>query len=175
MKKILFFLSLATVTFFISYYFSYPKLLRDVKKADTLGIVKEIKNINIQGVENPINASIEEYLDSYIMAFRINEKGSNHIAISFLDKNFNEIGLFKKIDVKSEHAEDARIFKYGDDYFLIYNDKLPIEHNARAMNLAKINDKTLHLDYKTVLDQHIKIVEKNWTPFIAKNEIHFAY
>lgn len=175
MKRIFFFLSLGVLAFFISYYFSLPKLLRNVKKADQLGIVKEIKNINIQRVENPINASIEEYLDNYIVAFRIDKNEINSIGITFLDKNFEEIGLFKKVDVKSSAAQDARIFKYSNDYFLIYNDKLPIEHNSRAMNLAKLNDKTLTIDYKTILDQHIKIIEKNWTPFIYNNELHFAY
>lgn len=176
MKKIVFFISLGIFTFLISnFYFSHPKLLRNVSKADKIGIVKDVKEIKIKNVKNPLNASIEEYLDNYILAFRINEKKSSYIGISFLDKNFEEIGNFKKIDVETNSAEDPRIFKFKNDYFLLYNDTLPIKHFSRAMHLAKINLNTFNIDYKTVLDQHIKTVEKNWVPILSQNELLFGY
>ncbi|KKL16195.1 hypothetical protein LCGC14_2498010 [marine sediment metagenome] len=134
--------------------------------------IKRLVNnfLKIKNVKNPLNVSIEEYFDNYILAFRINENESSYIGISFLDKNFEEIGDFKKIDVESDKAQDPRIFKFKNDYFLIYNDVLPIEHFARAMHLAKINLKNFIIDYRTVLDQHIKAVEKNF-PDIDKFSI----
>jgi len=176
MKKIFFYISIAIFTFLIThFFFSSDKKLKNVSKADKIGIVKEIKDIKIKNVKNPLNVSIENYSDNYILAFRVNENKSSYIGISFLDKNFNEIGNFKKIDVQTTSAEDPRIFKFKNDYFLLYNDKLPIEHFSRAMHLAKINLKNFNIDYKTVLDQHLKIVEKNWVPIIAQDNLLLAY
>ncbi|HEU64483.1 MAG TPA: hypothetical protein ENH96_03740 [Chlamydiae bacterium] len=170
MKKIIFYISIAIFTFLtVHFFFSSDKKLKNVSRADKIGIVKEIKEIKIKNVKNPLNVSIEEYFDNYILAFRINENESSYIGISFLDKNFEEIGDFKKIDVESDKAQDPRIFKFKNDYFLIYNDVLPIEHFARAMHLAKINLKNFIIDYRTVLDQHIKAVEKNWVPIISED------
>jgi predicted GH43/DUF377 family glycosyl hydrolase len=158
------------------YFLSYPKILRTLPKADKIGIVKEIKEIKIQNLNNPINACIEEYKDNnYILTFKINENDLTYIAISILDENLNEIKEYKKIDVQTKSAQDARIFKFNDDYYLIYNDKLPIKHLCRAMHLAKFNDQTFRIEYKTILDQHIKTIEKNWVPFIFQNKIFLAY
>ncbi len=171
MKKIVFYLSIAIFTFLIFHFFFSPnKKLKTVPKAEKIGIVKTIKDIKIKDVKHPLNASIENYLDDYIVAFRIDENKSSYIAISFLDKNFEEIGNYKKIDVQTNTAEDPRIFKFKNDYFLFYNDVLPIKHFARAMNLAKINLQDYSLDYKTTLDLHIKRVEKNWVPIICEEK-----
>jgi len=176
MKKYLFYISIAILSFLCSYYFfSTPKLLRNIQRADKLQIVKGVKEIKIKNVDNPINASIDEFFDNYILAFRVNENNSSYIGLSFLDENFEEIGLFKKIDVMSKTAEDPRIFKFKNDFFLIFNDKLPIEHFARTMYLAKINRYTFEIDYKTPLDQHIKAIEKNWVPFISEDNLLLAY
>ncbi|NGX34706.1 MAG: hypothetical protein K1060chlam1_01059 [Candidatus Anoxychlamydiales bacterium] len=176
MKKIIFYISLGIFTFLISnFFFKADKKLKNIAKADTIGIVTEIKNIKIKNVKNPLNASIEEYFDNYILSFRIDENNSSYIGVSFLDQNFEEIGHFQKIDVQTNSAQDPRIFKFKNDYFLLYNDKLPIEHFARAMHLAKINLKNFIIDYKTILDQHIKTVEKNWVPIIDQKKLLLAY
>lgn len=175
-KKI--FVSLIITVFLVRifFYFSYPKILREVKTADKIGIVQKIKDIKIQNINNPINACIEDYKDNkYILSFRINEKSSRYIGVSQLDENFDEIKSYSKIDVGTNTAEDARIFKYNNDYFLIYNDQLPIEHLCRGMHLAKLNDQTNKIEYKTILDQHIQIIDKNWTPFIFQKKIFLAY
>lgn len=177
MKK-KFFLTILFGIFLIRllYFLSYPKILREVEKADKAGIVKKVKEIKIKNIDNPINASLESYEnDHYILSFRINEKSSSYIGVSILDQNLEETGLYKKIDVKSPSAEDARIFKFNKDYFLIYNDELPIKHLCRAMHLAKLNNQTFEIEYKTILDQHIKTIEKNWVPFIFKNKLFLAY
>jgi predicted GH43/DUF377 family glycosyl hydrolase len=180
MKKILIIAALLSVFLIkIYYYYSYPKILRNVKKSDEIGIVKAIKEIKINGVSNPINGSLENYNNIYILTFRINEKvnkkENNYIGITYLDESFNEIVPFKKIDVKSSNAEDPRIFKFKSDYYLIYNDQMPIDHPFRVMHLAKLNNKNDKVEYITPLDQQIKIVEKNWSPFIYENSIYLSY
>jgi len=175
-KKIFFSLLLVVCLLRLLYFLSYPKILRKINKADKIGIVKTIKEIKIQNIKNPINACIEDYKDNkYILSFRIVEKSSTFIGISFLDQNLNEIKNYKKIDTKSTASEDARIFKFNNDYFLIYNDLMPIAHFCRTIHLAKLNDQTLEIEYKTILDQHIKTVEKNWSPFIYQNKLFFTY
>ncbi len=177
MKKKLIISFLFGVLLIRSFYFlSYPKILREVEKADKIGIVQQIKEIKIQNINNPINACIEDYKDNnFILSFRINDQSSTYIAVSLLDQNLNEIKSYNKIDIQSSTAEDARIFKFKNDYFLIYNDKLPIQHLCRAMHLAKLNDQTFKIEYKTVLDQHIKVIEKNWVPFIFQDKLFLAY
>lgn len=176
MKKILISFLVAALCIKVLFFFSYPKLLRNVKKADKIGIVKEIKEIKIKNVLNPINACIEEYKDNtYLLSFRINEKTSSYIGLTQLDKNFNEIKDYTKIDTLTKTAEDARIFKYNNDYFLMYNDQLAIEHIYRTMHLAKLNEALNKIEYKTSLDLHIKPVEKNWTPFIYQNKLFLTY
>jgi predicted GH43/DUF377 family glycosyl hydrolase len=160
----------------IFYFLSYPKILREVKKADKIGIIKEVKEIKVQNIPNPINACIENYKDNnFVLSFRINDKSSTYIGLTFLDQNLNEITPYKKINAETSSAEDARVFKFNNDFFLLYNDKLPIEHLCRAMCLAKLKDQTFEIEYKTILDQHIRTIEKNWTPFVFQNKLFLAY
>lgn len=175
-KKIIISLLFGIFVIRILYYLSYPKILREVDKADKIGIVKDVKEIKIKNITNPINACIEDYKDNkYIVSFRINDNASSYVALTFFDQNFNEINTFNKIDLGTKTAQDARVFKYQNDYFLIYNDKLPIEHLCRAMHIAKLNDQTNKIEYKTILDLHIQLIEKNWTPFIFQNKLFLAY
>ncbi len=152
----------------LSYFKAIPKELKNVPRADKIGMVLDIKKIIINNIENPINSSIIESNEKdYLVAFRFREEfdsSDNYIGIALLDENFNQIGEYKKIDVNSSKAEDPRIYKHKNDFFLIYNDTMPIAHYARAMYIAKLNPEFTP-EYITCLDQHIKPVEKNWVPF----------
>lgn len=177
MKKNIIILVIFTILCVRLFYFlSCPLILRNIDRADKIGIVKQIKEIKLRNIKNPVNACIENYKDNkYILSFRTNDRSSSYIGISILDQNLNEIKTYKQIDVNTSTAEDSRIFKYNNEYFLLYNDRLPIEHCCRAMHLAKLNDNTFKIEYKTVLDQHIKTVEKNWVPFVSQEKILLAY
>ncbi len=174
MKKIFslifFALSVSALLFF---YKSPHKKLRKVPFSDKNQIVLEVLDLDLINVKNPINSSIESFGNDFLLTYRINEKDASYIGLSILDKNLKEKD-FKKIDVNSKSAEDPRIFKFKNDYFLIFNDKLDIKHNCRVMFIAKLNKK-FEIEYKTPLYLHIKPVEKNWTPFTYKNRLHLSY
>ncbi len=175
MRSKLLFLSVLFMTgSFLYYYFSFPKELKKVPLSEKKGLVLDIKNINLKNI-NPVNTSIEKYLNNdYIIAYRIREKNSDFIGIAILDENFKVKKEPIKIDVKSTKAEDPRIFKYKNEYFLLYNDILPIKHYCRVMKIAKLT-KDFKVEYQTSLDLHIKPVEKNWVPFVKDNKLLLSY
>ncbi|MBN2478683.1 MAG: hypothetical protein JXA94_00480 [Parachlamydiales bacterium] len=163
--------------FFILLFYVFnpsPRKLKRISLADSTGIVTDIKNIKVEGVENVINTSLVDYKDGYLIVFRKNENKKSYIALCELDKNFKQTSPYKIIDVKSSFAEDPRIFQFSNDYFLIYNDKVPIKHNYRIMKIAKLTN-DFNVEFINELDLHIKQIEKNWVPFTNENNLYLSY
>lgn len=177
MKKLILIL-FASIIILTTLFFNLfdTKNLHKIPKADAIGIIKNVKEIKIKNVSNPLNASIEDFENNYILTFRIQKNKFDYIGLTFLNQNLEEIGEYKKIDTHTLSSQDPRIFKYQNEYFLIFNDKLDIKHDFyRTMFLAKLNLQNFKIEYKTSLDQHIKMVEKNWVPFTYENKLFLAY
>ncbi|HRW58230.1 MAG TPA: hypothetical protein P5048_01270 [Chlamydiales bacterium] len=134
--------------------------------------VVQVKDLHIKGVKEPFNCSlVEDVKGDYLLAFRFMEGKKNRLGIAELDKNFEEKCPYHLVDTWSDETEDARIIYDGDDYYLVYNDQLPCEkHFCRGMYLSKLNRDDFTIEYKTSFDLHLRPVEKNWVPFVAKNE-----
>lgn len=87
----------------------------------------------------------------------------------------------KKIPSKSE---DARLFKFKDDIFVVYNDDIyapnPKIANRRDMFIAKLNmidgeyvaETPIKLVHEERFEQHI---QKNWVPFEWNENLLFGY
>ncbi|MBI5346851.1 MAG: hypothetical protein HZB76_06910 [Chlamydiae bacterium] len=175
LKKIIF-LSVALIAFGGSlYFFSTPWKLRKLPKADKEGLVLNVKKIEIEGVKHPLNSSIIEYGNDYLLVFRIQNKAEDSTAIVLLDNNFKQKKPYVKIDLKSKTAQDARIFKFNNGYYLTYNDPLFVkDYLYRAMHLASLNE-NFEVNFTTCLDLNIKPVEKNWVPFVDEDKLLLAY
>ncbi len=163
---------------------SFSKFFTEVEFADKTGLILDIKDIKIHGVESAYNASIVRKGNHYLMAFRYDivaahkkrKKYPNYttkIGIVELDQNFEQTDRdFFPIDTHSDFSEDPRLFVFKGDYYLIYNDRIsPIDQKEfRSMHLAALNIDNFELEWITNLDQQIKPVEKNWVPIVHKTE-----
>lgn len=157
-------------------YLTYPKKLKKLPCSEKNNLIIEKHKLEINDT-SPINGSIVDYKNNdYLFVFRIckNKNKKSYIGLSILDENFKQKVDHIIVNTNTSSAEDPRVFKNGDEYFLIYNDVLPIKHFCRAMYIAKL-DKNFKIEYKTCLDLHIKPVEKNWVPFTKDNKIFLSY
>jgi predicted GH43/DUF377 family glycosyl hydrolase len=101
----------------------------------------------------------------------------SYIGYADLDENFQTRKVIDKLDTGSLFSEDPRIVKVGKDLFLSWNDKLNSKIYCRTIHSGKWDPKSFKFDYITNLDQHIRIVEKNWVPFERweKNTPHLSF
>lgn len=165
-----------------------PFQLQTIPLAEDQGIVINVRNVAIENVEAPYNASMIENGGGYLLFFRYDEIGKNRhpypfftrIGCAELDADFAVSKGYKTIDTNSDFSEDPRVLRKGNELFLIYNDLMPHVCDCRTMRIAGLDLENAKVNYVTDLDLHIKAVEKNWTPFEFINEdnkpeIYFEY
>ncbi len=155
---------------------AFPK----IEFAEKTGLVLGEKRVHIRNVKYPYNASILEYNDGYLLAFRFDVpipqekrfhpdfKFTTKIGIVELDKNFEQTkNEFYPIDTGSDYSEDPRLFFLNDELYLFYNDVINPSSPGkdRIMYLAKLNT-DFSVSYATCFDQFIKPIEKNWVPIV---------
>jgi hypothetical protein len=120
-------------------------------------------------------------------------RSPSKIMFTFLDNTkmnklsaINEIQFIKRLmdrdntsDTQIDSREDARVIRYNQSYYIIYN-KFPVNGNKlNAMSYAKLiinrKNRSVHFTSECELDiEHgvggKKRVQKNWTPFTYKTE-----
>jgi len=155
-------------------------------------LVLNVKKIDIRNVPHPYNASLIDKEDgNFWLFFRFDEPKelplSNEllplktfIGVVELDKNFCQTEKeVKWIDTNSLHSEDPRVFIKNNEYYIVYNDIVPIRSYSRTIRLASLEKNTFNVKYTTQFDLHISPIEKNWVPFIVnENDVesaHFVY
>jgi predicted GH43/DUF377 family glycosyl hydrolase len=152
----------------------FPLELKNVPCAWQMGVVEEVKLIEINSVFAPYNASIvEKDGGGYHLFFRYDEpkdlwkRGSfySHIGYAELNDRFQVVDVLRKVDTGSNHSEDPRVVRVGNSYFLSWNDLVDESKKARSIHVGEWNSKKCKLEYVTDLQQCIKPVEKNWVPF----------
>lgn len=152
----------------------FPLELKNVPCSWQMGVVEDIRCLEMDSVFAPYNASIfEKEGGGYDLFFRYDEpkelwkRGSfySHIGYAELDNNFQVTKLVKKVDTGSNYSEDPRIVKVGKSYFLSWNDLVDESKKARSIHVGEWNPKKCKLEYVTDLQQCIKPIEKNWIPF----------
>lgn len=167
---------------------SIPRQLQNIPLADKEGIILDVKNINISGVEAPYNASIEKVDGKNLLFFRYDvltyqetPPFHTHIGMCKLDNNFEQLGKeVHVINTQSQYSEDPRFIQVGDKNFIVYNDILKNSENPiRTIHLAELNPNTFEVNYITNLDIQLNSVEKNWSPFSynenGKDQLFFEY
>jgi predicted GH43/DUF377 family glycosyl hydrolase len=151
-----------------------PDKLTRVTCAQQLGIVKQIRTISLNTEFPAYNPSIIENEEGgYHLFYRYDKPKEpwkpvpfyTYIGYADLDTNFNATRIINKVNTGSHFSEDPRIVKVGKDLFLSWNDKIRSKIECRTIHSGKWNPKEGKLEYVTNLDQHIRLVEKNWVPF----------
>jgi predicted GH43/DUF377 family glycosyl hydrolase len=163
---------------------SLPSSLIQIPFADDAGIVLSVKKIKIPSVTAAYNASLGSTEQGHILFFRYDSPsfGQNlvpffsHVGCIHLDAHFEPLEKeFSKIETQSAFSEDARFFQNGDRHFLIYNDLVSDCVNHRGIRIGAIDVKKKCLEYVTSLNVDSSRMEKNWTPFSHRGEIHFLH
>ncbi|MCI5051819.1 MAG: hypothetical protein MRY21_01620 [Simkaniaceae bacterium] len=165
-------------------------------KRGSQSIIDDFWRLEIPGYPNGYNPSIIDYEGGYLLVFRdtpdmINDPWVSYIACARLNHKFQIVGSPQRIPVRGDYcsiqsqAEDARIFKMGGDYYLIYNDNMDIvsslPYARRDMYLAKlVCENGVFSVEKPIKLRHPQRYytqkwEKNWVPFVKNDRLFFSY
>ncbi len=160
-------------------------------------IVEKVIPVKISGAPTASNPALIHFEDHYLMVFRYDKpvglsvkkiwkKTSPYLGIVELDKNFQPIAPFQQLNTREDRpevtmqAEDPRLIDLGEKVFLIFNDiKEGTKFGNRWMYIAEIKRKKKAFTLGKI--HHIKPpnrparVEKNWMPFIYKDELYMVY
>lgn len=151
-----------------------PEKLARISCAQQLGIVKQVRTLSLDTEFPAYNPSIIENTEGgYHLFYRYDKPKElwkplpfyTYIGYADLDANFTPIRTINKVNTGSHFSEDPRIVKVGKDLFLSWNDKIKSKIECRTIHSGKWDPKRGKLEYVTNLDQHIRLVEKNWVPF----------
>lgn len=158
-----------------------------------------ITQVNVPGIQEPYNASIIEFNDHYLMAFRYDknkfifdnvEKEKNqhaYIGLVELDENYRVISEVTTFSPKNSpedyvsQTEDPRLFAWHDKIYLMYNDSLNGEVSGdRKIFIAEVIPSRDHQGITFAREMRLHYakenkVEKNWTPLVKDGELYFIY
>lgn len=156
-----------------------PSKLLNVSLGEDLGIVLDVKTINIRNVKAPYNASIVSSRSGYDLIFRYDivdsrikyAPYSSRIGVAHLNSQFQQGDQeFKRINLKTEYAEDPRILFVNEKLYMLYNQLDLNNWRCRYMTLAELDKHSFDVNYVTVLDANLQWIEKNWGAFEYVNE-----
>lgn len=165
-----------------------------VSPSDTRLFVEEYQ-ILLKDYPASFNPSIVKTDYGFLMSFRYIPDPVLQPTISFigllkLDENLQPLDLPQLVDTRTtmkkipSRSEDARLFTFNDDIYLVYNDDIylpnPKVPPRRDMFLTKLNltddgyvaEAPLKLVHEERFDQKI---QKNWVPFEWNQNLLFGY
>ena len=161
-----------------------PSKLALIPYGEDSDLVVEVKNVDIRNVTAPYNPSLIRSSSGYDLFFRYDVISPNSYAPFYsrigavhLNDRFEQGDEeFQRIFVNSEYAEDPRALLIDNQLYLIYN-VLDLDNlNCRSMCVASLDRNSFDMNYSTVLDMNLRMVEKNWSPFEyigADQKTHF--
>jgi len=167
-----------------------PLPIRYLPFADEEGIITKIKEVKIPGVFAPHNASIIEEGNGYRLFFRYDTPAIGDDPAPFytnigcvnLDREFNPLETFSKIETGSPFSEDPRAIKVGDNYLLVYsdlpegNDTPEEREKKRSIRIAQLDSQGKETLFVTRFNKGSNRREKNWMPFFPDGKLlHFIY
>ncbi len=138
------------------------------------------------------NPSLIAFENGFLLSFRYEAATLvSYIGVVLLDTSLQPISSPQLLNTRSplsmipSQSEDARLFEYRGDLFLIFNDNAEAlyrkEADRRDMYMAKI----LYSNGHFRLDPPLKLIhkqkyagqfcQKNWVPFTWNNKLLFSY
>ena len=162
----------------------------------SINLVDSITQIKLEEFPNAFNPSLLAVDSGFLMTFRYmpepkSQPWVSYIGIVQLDHDLNFASQPELLDTRQgnsvtpSQAEDARIFRYRGQIYLIYNDNQeiinPTTQERRDMYLAEL----LYANGSYVLGTPLKLIhetkystqnwQKNWIPFEWNNQLMLAY
>ncbi|HSX14040.1 MAG TPA: hypothetical protein VLE96_06460 [Chlamydiales bacterium] len=157
-------------------------------------IVIAHKRIFFHEYPDAFNPSIIDYNDGYLLTFRYTPHQKNesisYIGICLLNDEFEPVSSPEILLTRHQNSltqsqsEDARLFKFRDKIFVIYNDNIdlnnPSIYDRRDMFIAEIfliNDRFVLSSPLKLFCQEKKsqLWEKNWVPFEWNQMLYLSY
>ncbi len=164
------------------------------KFEDDSDIVVSTKRIQFHNFPQAHNPSIIKIDQGFLLTFRYMpdplQLWISCICVVILDESFEPLSEPQVLDtcINSaipSQAEDARIFSFNGEYYVIYNDNVeivsPSAKERRDLFIAKLHVEddpiSLSTPLKLIHTQKYKSVlwQKNWVPFVWKNTILLGY
>jgi len=160
-----------------------PKKLRVIPDARDMGVLLDTFILDVQDSYAPYNPTLLEKEDHYEVFFRQDVKKNKvapnappysvFIKKANFSKDFKQISYSTTLDLGSNSAEDPRVISQGSKDLIVFNDSLgPIEYKYRNIFLANLTEPQKE---SSKLDVGLQKMEKNWTPFLYNNQLHFVY
>ncbi len=153
-----------------------------------VNLIEDVKEVKLGPFFRTFNPGVVPYNDGYLMIARCGKKAS--LILALLNKDFTLLGKSHLLTSLCIAPEDPRLFIHGEKIYVCYNDCpkecREIKNPPRAMYLAEVtfakgewgltNILRLSFNRPEELERGFtKNVEKNWSPFIYQEEIHFIY
>lgn len=179
--------------------FCFQVLWADFQIDDTRsgnGIVKATKRIYFDDYPDAFNPSIIDVPGGYLLSFRYcpdreHNPWLSYIGAVFLDPSFEAKGPPQLLVTRPRtsfvrsQSEDARLFRWNQRIFLIYNDNMELEctstYDRRDMYVAEVQVRgercTLSPPLKLVYEEkyNAQLWQKNWVPFEWKRKLLMSY
>lgn len=153
--------------------------------------IRQIHTICIPKVAGAYNASIIEFEEGFLMAFRYDKyklpiysnlnEFYQHIGLIQLDQQFHPIYPWTLCKEVGNRAYDPRLIKVGDSIYLIYTSARPSDaHSSLSSQLCFTKVHPLGRGFKVDFPKPLQKEgqqnwEKNWVPFNYENELMLAY
>ena len=154
--------------------------------------VLEEKQIFIPGYPDAFNPSIVRWYDGrLLLSFRTRDPltHSTHLmGFAWLNEAFEVNGeitllsIYKAVPLKTSRAQDPRLLRVGNTYYIAYNNILnDAETEKRRMLIASLHYDNDHFYIKSpryLLDfvgDPKNFAEKNWAPFDYEGSLLFSY
>jgi predicted GH43/DUF377 family glycosyl hydrolase len=159
-------------------------------------LVLETKRIYIEDFPEAWNPSMIKVDQGYLMSFRytpdVESQGwISYIGVVLLDEEFNPISKPQLLRTRLKNSktpsqsEDARIFKFKDRMFLIYNDNVDIIYPATWQRRDMFMAELFYTDHQFILGPPLKLIyeekyqsrfwQKNWVPFEKDGALLMIY
>lgn len=156
-----------------------------------------VKKISLKGYQDAFNPSLVRTTDGFLLTFRHlpdpAQSSLSDIVAVLLDETFKPVGEPQKLHTRTpecrvrSQSEDARVFKFQDDIYIIYNDNVDTEGTdagsarKRTMYLSKlqVQDGLIRLGQPLMLmhaqNHSSRPIEKNWSPFEWNGHLLLSY
>lgn len=166
----------------------------------TKDIVSSTFQIILKEFPDAFNSSIIQVDDGFLLTFRytpdrIKMPWISYVGAVLLDESFKQISQAELLDLRNDNifipsqAEDARLFEFQGDLYIIYNDNPNVMNTSakdrRDIYIAKLAytfdgakayfsvDKPLKLVHQVMYEK--RLWEKNWVPIVWNNTLFLAY
>ena len=154
------------------------KPFRNIKYGEETGVVKRAFKIKIPDIPFPYNPSLVKKGDGYLLVFRHDPlwDGNNvrdvQIGVIELDRSFKPRTQHSRyLNTGSKSSEDPRLFKMGGKFYTVYTKVTQMSPSIVChIGLTQFGVRPLQAEESYDLLYKSGNMEKNWTPFVYKNQ-----